>query len=74
MSQITVTNTGKKERPKKTYNKPVVKQEEKPVEPKIVHTSSVIIDDDDYDNAVGDEQAFEPTDSTLDMFAALAGE
>ena len=74
LSQITVTNTGKKDRPKKTYNKPVVKQEEKPVEPKIVHTSSVIIDDDDYDNAVGDEQAFEPTDSTLDMFAALAGE
>jgi len=76
LTQITVTNTERKKRAKRAYNKPVIKQEEKPVETKIVHTSSVIIDDDnnDYDNAVGDEQAFEPTESTLDMFAALAGE
>lgn len=76
LSQITVTSAEKKERTRKVNKKTVVKQDIMPDEPKIVHTSSVIIDDDDYDydNAVGDEQAFEPTDSTLDMFAALAGE
>lgn len=76
VSQITISNTEKEKRTKKPRNKAIAKKPKAIVEPKIVHTSSVIIEEEDdyYDNAVGEEQAFEPTDSTLDMFAALAGE